>query len=360
MKISVHARRLAAVVWPYAPAAAVVLAVVLVFGLSTHTERSRASAFPALSSSIGAPLPQRQQALYRLAGCRSRGAASYRHGPSRREVAIGFDDGPWPDTGAFVRMLERSHAPATFFLIGRQLSGAYRATLLRELRDGDVLGDHTFSHPDLTRSPEVRAQLAETIGAIRSLTGYTPCVFRPPYGAYSPAVVRTAGSLGLATVLWNVDPSDYTQPGTGAIERRVLAQVRPGSIVISHDGGGPRGETLAAYPAIIAALRARGYRIVTIPELLGFRPVYVPCVRLCHGIGVPSAALPRGAIVERAPGPRATLARTRISRRAGIGNASMRRSGRGECRARRGRGRLPLRARRARLLRIWCSSSISH
>jgi peptidoglycan/xylan/chitin deacetylase (PgdA/CDA1 family) len=216
-------------------------------------------------------------------------------------VAIGFDDGPWQQTPAFVRMLERSHAQATFFVIGRQLSGAYRDMLLRELRDGDVLGDHSFTHPNLTLTGGVRGQLRETIATIRALTGYTPCVFRPPYGATDTAVQRTARSLGLATVLWNVDPSDYTRPGVGAIERRVLAAVQPGSIIISHDGGGPRGQTLAAYPSIIAALRRRGYRIVTIPELLGFRPVYVPCVRLCEGIGVPRGQLPREAIIERAP-----------------------------------------------------------
>jgi peptidoglycan/xylan/chitin deacetylase (PgdA/CDA1 family) len=102
-------------------------------------------------------------------------------------------------------------------------------------------------------------------------------------------------------VLWNVDPSDYALPGTAAIERRVLSQVKPGSIIVSHDGGGPRGQTLAAYPAIINALRARGYRIVTIPALLGFHPVYVPCVRLCEGIGVSRQELPRGAIIDRAP-----------------------------------------------------------
>jgi peptidoglycan/xylan/chitin deacetylase (PgdA/CDA1 family) len=107
--------------------------------------------------------------------------------------------------------------------------------------------------------------------------------------------------LGLATVLWNVDPSDYLQPGTGTIERRILAQVQPGSIIISHDGGGSRRQTLAAYPAVIAKLRARGYRVVTIPELLGFHPVYVPCSRLCHGIGVPRRGVPHGAIIEKAP-----------------------------------------------------------
>jgi peptidoglycan/xylan/chitin deacetylase (PgdA/CDA1 family) len=238
---------------------------------------------------------------YRIVGCRSRGRSAYAHGPHRYEVAIGFDDGPWSDTPAFVRMLSANHATATFFMIGEQVSGAYRETMLRELREGDVLGDHSYTHPELTRSGDVRGQLQRTISAIRAQTGYTPCVFRPPYGSYDASVVATARSLGLATVLWNVDPSDYTQPGTSAIVHRVLAQVQPGSIIISHDGGGPRGQTLAAYPQIISALRRRGFGIVTISQLLGFRPVYEPCVKLCDGIGVPRAKLPRDAIVERAP-----------------------------------------------------------
>ena len=253
----------------------------------------------------GAAFPRQRArpapALYRLAGCESDGSAAYLHGPPGREVAIGFDDGPWPDTAAFVSMLERNGVRATFFMIGRQVLPEYKGVLLRELRDGDVLGDHTFTHPYLTRTGGVYSQLRKTIGVIRAVTGYTPCVFRPPYGAYDQSIVRTARSLGLATVLWNVDPSDYTLPGSAAIERRVLAQVKPGSIIISHDGGGPRGQTLAAYPTIIDALRRRGYRIVTIPSLLGFQPVYVPCVQLCDGIGVSRREVPRGAIIERAP-----------------------------------------------------------
>lgn len=246
----------------------------------------------------GAPAKASAARLFRVVGCRSRGDVVYRHGPARREVAIGFDDGPYPDTPAFVRMIARSHAQATFFMIGRQVTSTYRETILHELREGDVPGDHTFTHPYLTRSHEVRAQLQSTIGAIRAQSGYTPCVFRPPYGDVNSSVVQTARSLGLATVGWNVDPSDYARPGSAVIARRVLEQVRPGSIIISHDGGGPRGQTLAAYPRIIAALHARGYRVVTIPQLLGFRPVYEPCVRLCDGIGVPRGRLPGDAIIE--------------------------------------------------------------
>jgi peptidoglycan/xylan/chitin deacetylase (PgdA/CDA1 family) len=253
-----------------------------------------------LIAPVGGTSPKQGKALYRIVGCRSRGGA-FTHGPHRYAVAIGFDDGPYPDTPAFVSMLAANHATATFFMIGRQVTSSYRETMLRELREGDVLGDHTFTHPDLTQSSEVRDQLQRTISVIRAQTGYTPCVFRPPYGDYNSSVVRTAASLGLATVTWNVDPSDYTEPGMSAIEHRVLAQVQPGSIIISHDGGGPRGQTLAAYPKIISALRRRGYGILTIPQLLGFRPVYERCVRLCDGLGVPRSKVPHEAIIQQAP-----------------------------------------------------------
>jgi peptidoglycan/xylan/chitin deacetylase (PgdA/CDA1 family) len=256
--------------------------------------RTHAAVGAGASADPPAPGPR-----YRLVGCRAR-AGAFRSGPPRKAVALGFDDGPWTETAAFVRMLERAHAPATFFLIGRQITAGSRALLLRELHAGDALGDHTFTHPYLTRVGDARAELQRTAAAIHALTGYAPCVFRPPYGAYDAGVVATAGSLGLATVLWNVDPTDWLRPGTGAIVHRVLAGVRPGAIVISHDGGGPRGQTLAAYPAIIAALRRRHYALVTIPQLLGFRPLYAPCSRACDGFGLTRARLPRGAIVLRA------------------------------------------------------------
>jgi peptidoglycan/xylan/chitin deacetylase (PgdA/CDA1 family) len=262
------------------------------------------AAEPAVAQQPAAKPPaaaEPHQPLFRVVGCRSSGSVAHREGQPRKWVAIGFDDGPWTETPAFVQMLERNNARATFFMIGRQITAADRGLLLRELRDGDVLGDHTWSHPDLTRSSEVRSQLQRTIGEIRSVSGYTPCLFRPPYGAYNGSVLATARSLGLSTILWNVDPTDWARPGTAAIESRVLAQVRPGSIIISHDGGGSRAQTLAAYPAIIRKLRARGYRIATMLEMLGYRPVYEPCVKLCEGIGEPRSALPRDAIVVPSP-----------------------------------------------------------
>jgi peptidoglycan-N-acetylglucosamine deacetylase len=235
---------------------------------------------------------------YRPVGCRLRGPAiAYTHGPPRDEVALSFDDGPSVLTSRFVKMLRANHVVATFFMIGEQVDPGYRSVLREELRSGDALGDHTWSHPDLLLSANVSGQLRGTREVIRRETGYTPCVFRPPYGDYDATVVDLARALGLATILWDVDPSDYTLPGIGTIEQRVLAQTQPGSIILSHDGGGPREETLAAYPYIIRSLRERGYRFVTVPQLLGFRTVYRACTLRCDGAAI-AAEPPAGSIIE--------------------------------------------------------------
>lgn len=268
------------------------LAALVVLGLASMPHAARGAA-PALRQSSA-----NSQVRYRPIGCVRRGpAVAYRHGPRRKEVALSFDDGPAAITPSFVRMLKANDAVATFFMIGEQVTGNFGPTLREELRNGDALGDHTFTHPDLVASGAVASQLQRTITAIRGLSGYTPCVFRPPYGDYDSSVLQTAASLGLATILWEVDPSDYALPGVSAIEQRVLSAVQPGSIVLSHDGGGPRGQTLAAYPYIIRALRARGYRFLTVPELLGFRTVYRRCAQQCDGAAI-SGRPPAGSIIK--------------------------------------------------------------
>ncbi len=269
-------------------------------GVSMHSagRPARASARTRVTPSTNTtskPLPPLR---YRPVGCIARGGAVARfHGPSRKVVALTFDDGPSPLTLQFVRMLRAQHAVATFFVLGSELSGRYWKLLREELRDGNALGDHSWSHPDLAFGGNVQGQLQSTKRAIRAMSGYTPCVFRPPYGAYDRSVLRVAHSLGLATIVWDVDPRDWALPGVGAIQARVLSQVRRGSIVLSHDGGGPRGQTLAAYPYIIATLRARGYRFVTVPQLLGFRTIYRPCRRDCGEAAIQGRP-PPGSIVR--------------------------------------------------------------
>jgi peptidoglycan/xylan/chitin deacetylase (PgdA/CDA1 family) len=187
-------------------------------------------------------------------------------------VALTFDDGPWSDTPRFLDVLERERVPATFFMIGRQVPG-HDDVLRRMLRDGDAIGNHTFDHPDLRRlsASGVRHELSATNDAIHHAVGYRPCLFRPPYGAYDRTVVRLAVARHMTTVTWDVDPRDWSRPGIGTIEQRVRAQTRSGSIVLMHDGGGPRGQTLAALPHIVHALRGRGMRMVTVADLLRFR-----------------------------------------------------------------------------------------
>jgi peptidoglycan/xylan/chitin deacetylase (PgdA/CDA1 family) len=235
---------------------------------------------------------------YRPIGCLAAGPLEARtHGPRRKAVALTFDDGPSVYTRRFVQMLRAQQAVATFFMIGDQLSVGYQGTLREELRNGDALGDHTWTHPDLVTTGGVRNQLQRTKSAIAALSGYEPCVFRPPYGDYDGSVLQTARSLGLDTITWEVDPSDYALPGVAAIQQRVLAQVRPGSIVLSHDGGGPRAQTLAAYPRIIQALRARGYRFLTVPQLLGLRTIYARCRRDCGEAAI-GGSPPSGSIIR--------------------------------------------------------------
>jgi peptidoglycan/xylan/chitin deacetylase (PgdA/CDA1 family) len=189
--------------------------------------------------------------------------------PRRREVALTFDDGPSPWTPKLVKALRRRHVAATFFPIGYAIA-RYRGYLKLERRDGFTIGDHTMNHPLMGRL-QVDIQANEIDGQARLLrrdgVAY-PRLFRPPYGSFNDVTRDLLQQRRMLMVLWSVNPSDYYRPGTQTIVSRVLAGVTPGAIVLMHDGGGDRSQTVAAVPAIVRKLRARGYRIVTIPRLL--------------------------------------------------------------------------------------------
>ncbi len=214
-----------------------------------------------------------------LVGCVPSGPAFVNQGRGvGREVALTFDDGPWYDTPQFLDILERYKVPGTFFEIGEQIStyGEGGAVERRMLADGDMIGDHTWSHPNVSGGGVfARNQILAAAGAIeRATRGFRPCLFRAPYGAVSSALIGEARSLGFTTIQWDVDPTDWARPGTAAIYDRVVSGAHPGAIILQHDGGGDRSETLAALPHEISTLRSRGYRFVTVTQLLGQRLIY--------------------------------------------------------------------------------------
>ena len=207
----------------------------------------------------------------RVSGCVATGPAQVSRGPKVKQVALTYDDGPAALTPAFLNKLKSLGVPATFFMIGQQV-GANASLLRRMLAEGHMVANHSWSHPMLgAGGPAASSQLSQTSAAIRKATGFTPCLFRPPYGSSGTDLVRRTRAQGMTSVLWSVDPLDWRQPGTRAIVSRVASGAGPGAIILSHDGGGARGQTLAALPGIVKALRRKGYRFVTVNELLGYR-----------------------------------------------------------------------------------------
>ena len=201
-------------------------------------------------------------------------------------VALTFDDGPDAEwTPRVLDILKREHVPATFFVIGE--NGQENPDLVRRIvADGHDIGNHTFTHPNLGEIPGrlTDLELNATERLIEALTGRSTILFRPPYfGDAEPTtpdevepVVR-AERLGYITVGLHVDPNDWARPGTGEIVRKTIEGVtndsadedQRGQVVLLHDGGGDRSQTVEALPEIIRQLRARGYRFVTVSELAG-------------------------------------------------------------------------------------------
>jgi peptidoglycan-N-acetylglucosamine deacetylase len=214
----------------------------------------------------------------KLVGCVASGPTWVFHGSQKvHDIALTFDDGPWVKTPQLLGVLERYHVPATFFQIGEWIPvyGQHGALERRMLRDGDMIGDHTWTHPDYTGTgPYERMQVVRGADAIRRATGFYPCLFRAPYGNTSAAQLAQVRSLKMTTIQWDIDPRDWALPGVAEIEDNVIANAHNGGIVEMHDGGGPREETIDALPKIITTLHRRGYKFVTITKMLGYRLIY--------------------------------------------------------------------------------------
>ena len=182
-------------------------------------------------------------------------------------VYLTFDDGPaalW--TGRVLDLLKRHRAKATFFAVGSQLA-AYPRIARRIAREGHVIANHTYTHADLTRVSDGRffSELDHTQALIRRFTGAATHWLRPPYGAVNARVRSLASRRAYRVALWDVDPQDWRRPGVSSIVRNVLANTGPGDVVLLHDGGGERSQTVAALARVLKTLRARGYTFRALP-----------------------------------------------------------------------------------------------
>ena len=194
-------------------------------------------------------------------------------GDQTRSVALTFDDGPSPYTQRILDTLRRYDAGATFFTLGNQLA-EHPFPLQRAVAEGHSIANHTWSHADLTKlSPaDVRSEMNDANAGLRSAGIPRPRLFRPPYGAYNDQTLRIARRNGMLTVMWTIDSSDYKATDPKAMADAVLAGARPGAIILMHDGGGNRTVTSQALPLIAKGLRARGFKMVTVPQLLITNP----------------------------------------------------------------------------------------
>lgn len=183
-----------------------------------------------------------------------------------RVVYLTFDDGPSAYTPAVLDLLRRYDARATFFVIGSQVR-PQAGLVARAGSEGHAIANHTWSHPRLggIGSGAFWQQIGWTQTVIAEVTGRAPTCLRPPYGSTDRNTVPWAAQFGLRVVMWDVDPQDWRTPGAAAIAARVVNNVRPGAVVLLHDGGGSRQQTVNALGSILVQLSARGYRFERVP-----------------------------------------------------------------------------------------------
>jgi peptidoglycan/xylan/chitin deacetylase (PgdA/CDA1 family) len=183
-------------------------------------------------------------------------------------IALTFDDGPSATlTPKLLDLLAARHIKATFFVIGENVA-EHPEIVARAAREGHEIGNHSWSHPNFAKMSDerVRQQLWRTDTAIQSATGTRPTLMRPPYGSITAREKRWIhDELGYDIILWDVDPYDWKRPGPAVVRNRILKETQPGSLVLSHD---IHPGTIEAMPSTLDALAAKGFKFVTVSELI--------------------------------------------------------------------------------------------
>lgn len=211
-------------------------------------------------------------------------------------VALTFDDGPSPSlTPKVLDILGRHGAHGTFFVLG-QNADRNKSIISRAAAEGHEVGVHTWSHIKMSSAalPKIDSEISRTISVISEATGKTPHVMRPPYGATNKSLIaHMYNQYGLSTILWDVDTLDWKHPGVQKVINTAVGQAKPGSIILVHD---IHASTLAALEGIVTGLQARGFKLVTVSELMSI-------ARKASGGAAPKApvAAPVAPVAPEAP-----------------------------------------------------------
>lgn len=194
------------------------------------------------------------------------------HGSSKsRKIALTFDDVPDAFTNKVLDVLKKYNVKATFFILGYRAE-AHPEIVRRMVREGHLIGNHSYNHPLLTKisMDKFERQILRTDTILYRIAGYHPKFIRPPYGEINEQQVQWAGKQGYIIVNWNVDSQDWRGLSASRVSRNILSTTRPGSIILQHAGGNEGGVlngTLEALPYIIERLERQNYQFVTLTEM---------------------------------------------------------------------------------------------
>lgn len=215
-------------------------------------------------------------------------------------IAMTFDDGPSATlTPKLLDLLAARHIKVTFFVIGENVA-EHPEIVARAAREGHEIGNHSWSHPNFAKMSHesARSQLQRTDDAIKNATGKRPTLMRPPYGSLTEREKHWIhDEFGYQIILWDVDPYDWKRPGSAVVRNRILKETRPGSIVLSHD---IHPGTIEAMPSTLDALEAKGFKFVTVSELIGMATPETPRPRTKPKASPSASATPSPSI---APSP---------------------------------------------------------
>ena len=194
----------------------------------------------------------------------------------QKVVAMTFDDGPHPThTPRLLKILRDRNIKATFYLVGKNAK-AYPALVRQIVSEGHEIGNHTWTHGSLASmsDDQIRRELKQSADAVYEASGYRPQTIRPPYGAINTRIKQLMfAEFGYPTIMWSVDPQDWRRPGVSVVARRLGNDAHPGAILLAHDIHAP---TIDAMPGTFDQLLAKGYRFVTVSQLMNIEKASTP------------------------------------------------------------------------------------